>query len=46
MVTGAASYADIVFELFRILGYPFSPRIADLSDTRFWCVDPAPIKAA
>jgi TnpA family transposase len=30
-----------VFGLFRILGYQFSPRIADLTDTRFWRVDPA-----
>jgi TnpA family transposase len=30
-----------VFGLFRILGYQFSPRIADLADTRFWRVDAA-----
>ena len=39
VVTDQASYADIVFGLFRILGYQFSPRIAD--DTRFWRVDAA-----
>jgi TnpA family transposase len=41
VVTDQASYTDIVFGLFRILGYQFSPRIADLTDTRFWRVDPA-----
>jgi TnpA family transposase len=40
VVTDEASYTDIVFGLFRILGYQCSPRIADLSDTRFWRVDP------
>src|SRR2546422_4922934 len=41
VVTDQASYTDIVFGLFRILGYQFSPRIADLTDTRFWRVDAA-----
>ena len=41
VVTDQASYADIVFGLFRVLGYQFSPRIADLADTRFWRVDAA-----
>ena len=35
-----ASYSDIVFGLFAICGYQFSPRIADLSDTRLWRIDP------
>jgi len=39
VVTDTASYSDIVFGLFRILGYQFSPRIADLADTRFWRID-------
>ncbi|HJS85802.1 MAG TPA: Tn3 family transposase, partial [Acetobacteraceae bacterium] len=39
VVTDTASYSDIVFGLFRILGYQFSPRIADLTDTRFWRLD-------
>src|SRR5258707_10513328 len=38
IATGTASYSDIVFGLFRMLGYQFSPRIADLSDQRFWRV--------
>jgi TnpA family transposase len=36
IATDTASYSDIVFGLFRLLGYRFSPRIADLSDQRFW----------
>ena len=38
VATDTASYSDIVFGLFRMLGYRFSPRIADLSDQRFWRV--------
>jgi len=36
--TGACS--DVVFGLFRLLGYRFSPRLADIGGTRFWRVDP------
>src|SRR5262249_31573682 len=39
VVTDTASYSDLVFGLFRILGYQFSPRLADLTDTRFWRID-------
>jgi TnpA family transposase len=42
MVTSdTASYSDVVFGLFRLLGYQFSPRIADLSDQRLWRIDRA-----
>ncbi len=36
VATDTASYSDIVFGLFRMLGFRFSPRIADLADQRFW----------
>jgi TnpA family transposase len=39
VVTDTASYSDIVFGLFRLLGYQFAPWIADLSDTCFWRID-------
>jgi TnpA family transposase len=39
VVSDTAGYSDIVFGLFRLLGYQFSPRLADLSDTRFWRID-------
>jgi TnpA family transposase len=41
VITDAASYSDIVFGLFAICGYRFSPRIADLTDSRMWLIDPA-----
>ena len=33
------AYADTVFGLFWLLGYQFSPRLADIGDARFWRVD-------
>ena len=30
----------MVFGLFRLLGYRFSPRLADIGGTRFWRIDP------
>ena len=42
LVTDTASYSDVVFGLFWLLGYQFSPRLADLKDLRFWRLDPAP----
>jgi TnpA family transposase len=41
VATDTASYSDIVFGVFRLLGYRFSPRIAGLSDQRFWRATPA-----
>jgi len=34
IATDTASYSEIVFGLFRLLGYQFSPRLADLPDQR------------
>jgi TnpA family transposase len=36
IATDEASYSDMVFGVFSILGYRFSPRIADIGDTRYW----------
>lgn len=36
IATDTASYSDIVFGMFRLLGYQFSPRLADLPDQRLW----------
>ena len=33
--------SDVVFGLFALLGYRFSPRLADLPDQRFWRMDKA-----
>ncbi len=40
IMTDTGAYSDIVFGLFRLLGYRFSPRLADLGDARFWRVEP------
>src|SRR5260370_16943168 len=37
--TGA--YTDVVFGLFWLLGYRFSPRIADIGGARYWRMDPS-----
>jgi TnpA family transposase len=39
VMTDTGSYSDLVFGLFRLLGYQFSPRIAGLGDARFWRID-------
>lgn len=36
VATDNASYSDMVFGPFKILGYNFSPRFRDLDDQRFW----------
>jgi TnpA family transposase len=41
LMTDTAGYSDIVFGLFWLLGYQFSPRLADLGGARFWRMDPA-----
>ena len=40
IMTDTASYSDVVFGLFWLLGYQFSPRLADIGDARFWRIDP------
>ncbi len=39
LMTDTASYADIIFGLFHVLGYQFSPRLADVGEARFWRID-------
>ena len=39
IMTDTGAYSDVVFGLFRLLGYRFSPRLADIGGTRFWHVD-------
>ncbi len=38
-MTDTAGYSDIVFGLFWLLGYQFSPRLADVGEARFWRID-------
>jgi TnpA family transposase len=40
IMTDTGAYSDIVFGLFRLLGYRFSPRLADIGGTRLWRIDP------
>ncbi len=39
IMTDTGAYSDVVFGLFRLLGYRFSPRLADIGTTRFWRID-------
>ena len=36
LMTDTAGYSDQVFGLFQLLGYQFSPRLADIGSARFW----------
>lgn len=39
LMTDSSGYSDIVFGLFWLLGYQFSPRLADAGEARFWRLD-------
>lgn len=39
VMSDTGSYTDIVFGLFWLLGYQFSPRLADIKHQRFWRMD-------
>jgi TnpA family transposase len=39
LMTDTASYTDVIFGLFHVLGYQFSPRLADVGEARFWRID-------
>lgn len=36
IMTDTAGYSDVIFGLFWLLGYQFSPRLADVGKARFW----------
>ncbi len=40
IMTDTAGYSDLIFGLFGLLGYQFSPRLADLGESRFWKITP------
>ncbi len=40
LMTDTAGSSDIVFGLFWLLGFQFSPRLADAGEARFWRLDP------
>jgi TnpA family transposase len=39
LMTDTAGVSDLVFGLFWLLGYQFSPRLADIGEARFWRMD-------
>lgn len=39
IMADTAGVSDVVFGLFWLLGYQFSPRIADIGESRFWRID-------
>jgi TnpA family transposase len=41
IMTDTGAYTDVVFGLFWLLGYRFSPRIADIGGARYWRIDDA-----
>jgi len=40
LMTDTAGASEIIFALFWLLGYQFSPRLADIGGARFWRLDP------
>jgi TnpA family transposase len=40
LMSDTAGSSEIVFGLFWLLGFQFSPRLADIGGTRFWRIDP------
>ncbi len=39
VITDTGAYSDVVFGLFFLLGYRFSPRLKDAGGSRFWRID-------
>ncbi|MEI4605945.1 Tn3 family transposase [Bacillus cereus] len=39
IMTDTVGYSDIIFGLFGLLGYQFSPRLADVGESRLWRFD-------
>ncbi len=40
IMADTAGVSDVVFGLFWLLGYQFSPRLADIGEAKFWRLDP------
>ncbi len=40
VMSDGGAYSDQIFGLFWLLGYHFSPRLADAGDARLWRIDP------
>ena len=46
LMSDTAGYSDVVFGLFYLLGYTFSPRLADLEGVRYWRAGPTGCRSA
>lgn len=42
VMADTAAYSDIIFALFWLLGYQFSPRLADIGEMRLWTIEGTP----
>lgn len=42
VMADTAAYSDMIFALFWLLGYQFSPRLADIGETRLWSIERTP----
>jgi len=40
IMTDTGAYTDVIFGIFWLLGYQFSPRTADIGGAKFWRIDP------
>ena len=40
IMTDTGAYTDVMFGIFHLLGFQFSPRLADIGGARFWRIDP------
>ena len=38
-MTDTGAYTDVIFGIFWLLGFQFSPRLADIGGARFWRLD-------
>ena len=46
VMSDTARYSDLVFGLFWLQGFQFSPRLADFGESRFWLIDPKAVYGA
>jgi len=44
MMADTAAYSDVIFGLFWLLGYQFSPRLADIGAARLWRIDQTTVR--
>jgi TnpA family transposase len=46
IMTDTGAYTDIMFGIFHLLGFQFSPRLADIGGARFWRVEQGRLRRA